>query len=123
MRFVKIYYILKFVDQRFYSLTLGSRKKVLFLVARPLRMGGGSVEGCAPQEKRKNMALFAQKLWRKYFWSKSVPGYFKTEKKKKKKFLWPLSRGGKVKALVAGPLIKDYFFAASQSNMNCFRKL
>ena len=43
----------------------------------------------------KNRAILIQKLWCEKKLSKSVFGYFKTKKKFKKKFRWPLSsRGG-----------------------------
>ena len=43
----------------------------------------------------KNMALLVQKFWGGIFLlSKSLSGYFKTKKRKEKKFRWPLSSGG-----------------------------
>ena len=59
-------------------------KKVLFLVARPLRWEGGGLNGGATREKE---LIF-----------------FNVRKK--------VSMGGGLKALVAGPLRKKPFFAA-----------
>ena len=59
------------------------------------------------------MAILVPKFWDFFLFLKSVFGYLK--KIYKKKCLWPLSSrgGGGGKALVAGPLKKYRFFAAS----------
>ena len=92
----------------FHKQNKGSRKKKFFL-ARPLRGGP------ATKEKRTFFYIsiyLAQKLWRKFFLSKSVSGYIKTKKNKNKK-----------KALVAGPLKNITFFAAPLSiQYICYRK-
>ena len=98
----------------FYILPQGSRSSYILLVARPLR-GGGEL-GPATKE---NITLFyfiyfynlAQKLWRIFFCQNQFLAILRRKKQQQKKFLWPISRG--VKALVAGPLKKGTFFAAS----------
>ena len=98
-----------------------AKKVLFFLVAGPLK--GGGTKGLATKKKdfhwqsrcfltsllqylAKIMALLVQKFCGEYFLSEFIPGYFKTKKK---------ARGGWGKALVAGPLKKD-FFAASLIN-------
>ena len=54
--------------------------------------------------------ILAQKLWRNFFLSNSVSGYFKTRKKNKKKFVWPLSRGEGGKGLSGRATKKRNFF-------------
>ena len=67
---------------------------------------------CLLQYFPKNRAIFVQKLWGEKKLSKPVFGYFKT---KKKKIRWPLSSRGEggVKALMAWPLVEDFFFFAA----------
>ena len=64
----------------------------------------------------KNRAILVQKFWGEKKLSKSVFGYFKTKKKNSKKkvpMTTKLEGGGGGKALVARPLVEEFFFAAS----------
>ena len=81
-------------------------KKVIFLVARQLR--GGGVKGCATKDKRifLNMALLAQRLSRIFLCQNPFPAILR----RKKKSLWPLSRGGWGKGLSGRATKKITFF-------------
>ena len=85
--------VLAFDDSGPTKYNLGKPQKKFFFSGLATKRGGGRAR---PRRKKDFLKyILAQKLRRIFFLSLYVSGYFKT----KKKFLWPLSRGGGGKGL------------------------
>ena len=87
----------------------GSRKKKVHPLVAGRYLSVGIITWLL-QYFPKNRAILVQKLWGEKKLSKPFFDCFKTKKKiQKKKFRWPLSSRGGGKALVARPLVDEFF--------------